>query len=97
MEVEIRISEGDYMHLLTLIPYTLIVKNYRIYEFAGYKIEMSKVDDAWYYAEVEFSSEKDANEFEFPFPNLIIKEVTYDKGFKMKNYWKNTRIDKNNN
>ena len=93
MEVEIEISENDYNHLLTLVPYDMITKNYRIYEFAGYKIEMSRVDNNWYYAEVEFKTEEDANNFEFPFPSLVLKEVTYDTAFKMKNYWKSSRID----
>lgn len=93
MEVEIEISESNYNHLLTLVPYDMITKNYRIYEFAGYKIEMSKVDNNWYYAEVEFETEEDANNFEFPFPSLVLKEVTYDAAFKMKNYWKSSRID----
>lgn len=92
MEVEIEISKDNYESLLKLVPYDLISKKYFTYEFAGYTIEMSKVDDQWYYAEVEFKSEEDAKEFVFPFPNLVIKETTNDPEFKMKNYWAKTRI-----
>lgn len=92
MEVEIPIGKENYTQLLNLVPNHMIVKDYRIYEFAGYKIEMSRVDSSWYYAEVEFETEEEAKNFEFPFPSLIIKEVTYDENYKMKNYWKSTRI-----
>lgn len=92
-EVEIGLSEIQYNELRKFMIFDPIVKKYRVYDFAGYKIEMSIVDNTWYYAEVEFESEQEAEEFEFPFPNLVIKEVTDDLNFKMKNYWKYTRID----
>lgn len=92
-EVEIEISEDQYEELRRFMLFEPIIKKYRVYNFAGYKIEMSIVDNTWYYAEVEFETEKDAEEFEFPFPNLVVKEVTDDLNFKMKNYWKYSRID----
>ena len=92
-EVEIEISDDQYEELRRFMLFEPIGKKYRVYDFAGYRIEMSIVDNTWYYAEVEFKSEKEAEEFEFPFPNLVIKEVTEDLNFKMKNYWKHSRID----
>lgn len=92
-EVEIEISDDQYEELRRFMLFEPIGKKYRVYNFAGYHIEMSIVDNTWYYAEVEFESEKDAEEFEFPFPNLVVKEVTDDPNFKMKNYWKYSRID----
>lgn len=92
-EVEIEISEDQYEELRRFMLFEPIGKKYRVYDFAGYRIEMSIVDNTWYYAEVEFESEKDAEDFEFPFPNLVVKEVTDDHNFKMKNYWKYSRID----
>ena len=94
MEVEINISRDNYESLLKLIEYKMIKKDYIVYDFAGYNIEMSRVDDDWYYAEVEFDSEEKANNFTFPFPDLMIKEVTHDSNYKMKNYWKSSRCIK---
>ena len=45
------------------------------------------------YAEVEFETEEDADNYVFPWPELIIREVTNEKEYKMKNYWKRTRLE----
>ena len=50
-----------------------------------YKIEMSKVDDAWYYAEIEFDTIAEANAFT-PLP-WFGKEVTDSEAHKMRNYF----------
>ena len=44
------------------------------------------------YAEIEFESEEAANEFLKP--DFLGEEVTNDDSYKMKNYWKRTRIEK---
>lgn len=89
-EVEIKIDENTYERIYAMINYPPIQKDYRRYEFAGFIIEISKVDDSWYYGEVEFENEEVANEFKFPFTDLIIKEVTDDPDYKMRNYWNRT-------
>ena len=56
------------------------------------EIEITKVDpgssNEFIYAEVEFDSEKDAQEFSFPLNSI---EITYDPKYKMKSYWNKTR------
>lgn len=47
-------------------------------------------NNTFLYAEVEFKTEDEANKYIFPFDDIVIKEVTYDPKYKMKNYWKET-------
>ena len=92
-----RIRVAEFCRERTLDYYEMVEalkKDKVLPELPKEEIEMSKVDNNWYYAEVEFKTEEDANNFEFPFPSLVLKEVTYDTAFKMKNYWKSSRIDK---
>lgn len=91
-EVEIELAYNQYKTLFASVKGQPIEKLYYKYVIDGYTIEVSRVDNEWYYAEVEFDNEKEMRKFEFPWPELIIKEVTYDNFYKMKNYWnrKNT-------
>lgn len=89
-EVEIKIDADTYNRIYNMISCPPIQKVYRRYAFAGFIVEISKVDDDWYYGEVEFENEEEANEFDFPFNGLIIKEVTNDPDYKMRNYWNKT-------
>ena len=58
----------------------------------GHNYEFSVVDNgAFIYAEVEFKSEEEANAFDWPWPEVLIEEVTYNPSWKMKEYWKRTR------
>ena len=67
-----------------------VIKDYYVYDYDGYEIELSIVDNgAFIYAEVEFISEEEANKFVFPWKNVI--EITEDSSYKMKNYWNRTR------
>lgn len=93
-EVEIDIPDHIYSKIFKMINKDPIHKQYRVYEFAGFNVEMSCVDGDFYYAEVEFYSENEAKEFIFPFPEIVIKEVTDDPKYKMKNYWSDTRLNK---
>ena len=72
-----------------------IVKDYRGLYNNGCLIEFNLVDGgtdtAFYYAEVEFNSEEEANSFVWPFPEVFIEEVTNKPEYKMANYWKRTR------
>ena len=68
-----------------------IHKEYKHWDKDGKKFEISKVDDLFYYAEVEFDSEEEAEAYEFPYPEILLKEVTDDSSFKMAMYWFNNR------
>ena len=57
----------------------------------GKPIEICIVDDAWSYAEVEFDSVQEAKKYVFPFPEMIISEVTDVLKYSMAYYWKSTR------
>jgi len=92
-EVEVDITEDKYYNLLHMISGEPIKKEYRQFNiYDTYIAECSIVDNDWMYAEVEFNSEEDANNF-IP-PDWFGEEVTYDKNYKMKNYWKQTRLSK---
>ena len=60
-----------------------------------YKLELNIVDkgteNEFCYGEIEFSSEEEALAFE-PL-DWFGEEVTYDNSYKMKNYWKRTRLE----
>ena len=60
-----------------------------------YKLELNIVDkgteNEFCYGEIEFASEEEALAFE-PL-DWFGKEVTYDNSYKMKNYWKRTRLE----
>ena len=63
-------------------------KLYRNYKLpSGHKLSVAFVDNKWYYAEIEFNSEEEANSYvaEFDF----IEEVTGDKNYSMSEYCKN--------
>ena len=49
------------------------------------------------YAEVEFNSIEEANNFVWPWPEILISEETENPEFKMKNYWIKSRGIKNEN
>ena len=89
-EIEFELSEDQYERALEFIDpnYAPVVKDFRKYRHDGYIIEISKVDNCWYYAEVEFCDKQEMVNYLFPWPELILNEVTYDPAYKMKNYWK---------
>ena len=107
-EVEIGKNDFDYLYSLLLQdihnPGTeLIYKRYYNYAGAGIcnskgtniEFEMSDIDcGRLYYMEIEFPNEADAVNFEIPleFRKFIISDVTEIDYYKMKNYWKTTRI-----
>ena len=90
-EIEFDIFPYQYQLLLDLCGKTPIEKDYYIYHKDGYEIEVSIVDNgAFIYAEIEFDSVEDAEKYIFPWADAV--EVTYDTRYKMKNYWKDTRL-----
>lgn len=89
-EVEFELSEAQYYEAMRFVDPNSqpIIKNYKKYYYNDHVIEVSQVDFEWFYAEVEFDNEEDMKSYEFPWPELLIKEVTEDPEYKMKNYWK---------
>lgn len=96
-EVEGPISKDFYYHMVDIIGKPFIEKLLYIIDYHGMKVEASIVDKGQYtsfiYGEVEFPSVEEADKFVWPWPNILIREVTTDPEFYMQNYWKNTRMD----
>ena len=91
-EIETSIDEKFYNKILKFIGYKPISKDYYIYYYNRYIIEVSDVDfGAFMYAEVEFDSIGEANDFVWPWPEILISEETENPEFKMKNYWIKSR------
>lgn len=95
-EVEAPVSEDFYQacFIATLGKgQSIIFKDCFTYAIDGYTIEISEVDHGVFrYAEVEFDSENEAEEYVFPWPAIVIKEVTGQPGYNMKDYWENGHI-----
>ncbi|MBE7009091.1 MAG: adenylate cyclase [Ruminococcaceae bacterium] len=72
-----------------------IVKDHRSYDYQGHLLEFSIVDpelpSRFTYAEVEFSSIEEAKAFAAP--DWFGRETTEEQGFRMKGYWKKTRLE----
>ncbi len=72
-----------------------IVKDHRTYDWQGFELEFSAVDpglaSGFTYAEVEFPTVEAAKAFEAP--DWFGEETTEQQGFRMKGYWKKTRLE----
>ena len=68
-------------------------KDYKKYKLGPWELEVALVDAGteweFYYAEIEFPTEQDAKDFVVP--AYFGEEITYNKDYKMKNFWKRTR------
>lgn len=95
-EVEGPISEEFYKHMEEVIEKPFITKLQYLLEYKGREISVAIVDrdlpTSFIYAETEFESEEEMDHFVWPWPNLLIKDVTDDPEFYMQNYWKRTRL-----
>lgn len=96
-EIEDEISLEFFNKLKQFIGGNLIHKQWRVYRLeSGENLEVSLVDEgkdtSFYYAEVEFKSEGEANDF-VP-PKFLGKEKTYSDNFSMSKYWSKTRLKK---
>lgn len=92
-EVESIIPEEFYNGIKELINAKFIKKECCVYTLnSELELEVSKVDDDWMYAEIEFKSEKDANDFNMSRYPVLLKDITADSNYKMKNYWYDSRI-----
>ena len=93
-EIQEAVSEEFYNEVKRFVGKEPITKRCYNYNIGGCEICISDVDTGVFmYAEVEFETEEDADNYVFPWPELIIREVTNEKEYKMKNYWKRTRLD----
>lgn len=92
-EIETHISEEFFNAVVEFIHKPLIHKSYTEYNVDGHTLECSVVDEGtantFIYGEVEFASEEEAKSYQWPFEEAV--DVTYDKSFKMKNFWQRTR------
>lgn len=98
-EVESELTYKEYLKYRALCAKTPIQKHYRVYKLDSIEFQISKVDNNWLYAKVEFDSIEDANAFTLEdfFVRLDAadwREVTNDKMYQMKNYWRETRFMK---
>lgn len=94
-ELEFEITKQRYDNILKIIDRKPIEKDYRIYKMPNEMLlECSSVDGGkMFYAEIEFDCEADANEFNCWGFLKEENETTGNDYYKMKNYWKRTRID----
>ena len=93
-EFEIELTKEQYDKLLAQIDPNKkpIEKYYAKYQVIDKTVEISEVDGQFYYAEVEFpEADADFLSYVFPWPHLVIEDVTLEPEFKMKNYWLKTR------
>ena len=98
-EVEVEIGPEKFGTLEKVIGLPLIEKVRRTYQLQnGLRLEVSHVDEGlpteFYYAEIEFPSVKEAEEFvpEGILASYLGEETTYKKGESMAAYWRKTRL-----
>ena len=93
-EIEFEIDRDNYLRLKRMIEKPMIVKHNKNYAIGKEILEVNLVDEGteneFYYAEIEFETLEEAENFELDLPE-VIKDVTYDSEYKIKNYWKRTR------
>ena len=87
------VSKEFYLEAKSMLTGDMIQKRYRKYQYGVWQLEVCHVDSGteneFYYGEIEFASEEEANAFLTP--EWLGIEVTEDETYKMKNYWKRTR------
>lgn len=94
-EVTIQLDEKQFNRLAQMVGRKAIIKKYFLLTLPDGKVlEVTIVDPGseteFIYCEVEFESEEEAGQFILPFKGT---EVTNDSYWKMKNYWKRSRVD----
>lgn len=88
-EFEVEVSEKIWNEAIkTFEP---AIKDFYEFEHDGHIIEFSNLDNGnLLYVEVEFESVEEAEAYEFPYPDWVVKEVTNENNYKMREYWFNT-------
>lgn len=93
-EIETNISSDFYYDVIDFLDVTMIRKDYKKYKLGCWKFEVACVDPGtdreFYYGEIEFPTEEDARDFVVP--SYFGREITFNDDYKMKNYWKRTRM-----
>lgn len=95
-ELQYNITGSEYDEMMTAVKGAPIHKKFETYDLGGGReLVISCVDKIWYYAEVEFASEEEAEAFDpmesLP-ADLQFVEVTGKPQYQMKNYWRRTRL-----
>ena len=99
-EIEFPISAEHFEQLQDLIGLPLIPKLRRTYLLSdGHHLEVNAVDEAaptaFFYAEIEFSSEEEAAQFSPAAAGLeeyLCRDVTFTPGMTMVAYWRRNRL-----
>lgn len=94
-EVQYNINIDAFEAIARNIEQPYIRKEWECYDVGGYELCISRVDNTWFYAEIEFASEKEAEEFDadaFLPKELNAIEVTGEHMYALKNYWRRTRL-----
>ncbi len=93
-EIITDVKESFFYDSMELLGVNTVVKDYKTYKLGPWVLEVSHVEPgtmrAFYYAEIEFPTEADAKAF-IP-PKYLGREITFNEDYKMKNYWKRTRM-----
>lgn len=93
-EDKTRIEEDFYFRAVEFLQVPMIQKEYKCYQLGAWILEVTHVDpetsNAFFYAEIEFPTEEAACAFQVP--EYLGKEITLEEEYKMKNYWKRTRL-----
>ena len=93
-EIETSITSDFYYDTVDFLEVNMIQKDYKKYKLGQWKFEVAHVDpgtdNAFFYGEIEFPTEEDAKDFIVP--NYFGREITFNEDYKMKNYWKRTRL-----
>lgn len=94
-EYQVAISEEEFFTLRDRVPGRSIHKLWHLYHLQnGLELEVSEVDGAWWYAEIEYPSEEMAHAAQLPDFLTRATEVTNQPEYAMKNYWRRTRVNK---
>ena len=93
-EIETNITSDFYYDTVDFLDVNMIQKDYKKYKLGQWKFEVACVDPgtdrAFFYGEIEFPTEQDAKDFVVP--SYFGREITFNDEYKMKNYWKRTRM-----
>lgn len=93
-EIKTDVKESFYYDAIELLGVDMIQKDFKEYKLGDWVLEVCHVDpgtpNEFFYAEIEFPTETDAKNF-VP-PEYLGKEITFNEDYKMKNYWKRTRM-----
>lgn len=93
-EIETNITSDFYYDTVDFLDVNMIQKDYKKYKLGQWKLEVACVDPgtdrAFFYGEIEFPTEQDAKDFVVP--SYFGREITFNEDYKMKYYWKRTRM-----